>query len=61
VAKDAWTFTIYGENLTNSNASTLIGTDQFIVAQIPLRPQVIGASFSYSFRCKETSIPSPDV
>jgi hypothetical protein len=54
VAKDAWTFTIYGENLTNSNASTLISTDRFIVAQIPLRPRVIGASFSYSFRCKET-------
>ena len=26
-----------------------ISTDQFIVAQTPLRPRVIGASFSYSF------------
>jgi iron complex outermembrane receptor protein len=49
VSKDAWTFTIYGENLANSNASTFISTDQFIVAQTPLRPRVIGASFSYSF------------
>jgi iron complex outermembrane receptor protein len=49
VAKDAWTFTVYGENLANSNASTFISTDQFIVAQTPLRPRVIGGSFSYSF------------
>jgi iron complex outermembrane receptor protein len=49
VSKDAWTVTIYGENLTNSNASTFISTDQFIVAQTPLRPRVIGGSFSYSF------------
>jgi outer membrane receptor protein involved in Fe transport len=49
VSKDAWTFTIYGENLANSNASTFISTDQFILAQTPLRPRVIGASFSYSF------------
>jgi outer membrane receptor protein involved in Fe transport len=49
VSKDAWTFTVYGENLANSNASTFISTDQFIVAQTPLRPRVIGASFSYSF------------
>ena len=49
VTKDAWTFTVYGENLANSNASTFISTDQFIVAQTPLRPRVIGASFSYAY------------
>ena len=49
VSKDAWTFTIYGENLANSNASTFSSTDQFILAQTPLRPRVIGGSFSYSF------------
>jgi outer membrane receptor protein involved in Fe transport len=49
VSKDTWTFTVYGENLTNSNASTFVSTDQFIVAQTPLRPRVLGASFSYSF------------
>jgi iron complex outermembrane recepter protein len=49
VAKDAWIFNVYGENLSNSNASTFVSTDQFIVAQTPLRPRVIGASFSYKF------------
>ena len=49
LTKDAWMFMIHGENLANSNASTFISTDQFIVAQTPLRPRVIGASFSYSF------------
>ena len=37
------TFNVYGENLGNSNASTFISTDQFIVAQTPLRPRVLGA------------------
>jgi outer membrane receptor protein involved in Fe transport len=49
VAKDAWIFNVYGENLSNSNASTFVSTDQFVVAQTPLRPRVIGASFSYKF------------
>ena len=49
VAKDAWAFTINVENVANSNASTFISTGQFIVAQTPLRPRVIGGSFTYSF------------
>ena len=49
VSKDAWIVTVYGENLSNSNASTFISDDQFIVAQTPLRPRVIGASFGYKF------------
>jgi outer membrane receptor protein involved in Fe transport len=49
VAKDAWLVTAYGENLANSNASTFVSTDQFIVAQTPLRPRVVGASFAYKF------------
>ena len=49
VAKDNWLVTLYAENLANSNASTFVSTDQFIVAQTPLRPRVIGALFSYSF------------
>jgi len=47
IAKDAWNVNLYGENLSNSNASTFISTDQFIVAQTPLRPRVIGVSFGY--------------
>jgi iron complex outermembrane receptor protein len=49
VAKDAWLVTAYGENLANSNASTFVSTDQFIVAQTPLRPRVLGVSFAYKF------------
>jgi iron complex outermembrane receptor protein len=49
VAKDAWTLNFYGENLSNSNASTFVSTDQFIVAQTPLRPRILGASIAYKF------------
>jgi outer membrane receptor protein involved in Fe transport len=49
LAKDAWYVTIYGENLGNSDASTFISTDQFIVAQTPLRPRIIGGSFGFKF------------
>ncbi len=49
VAKDAWVFNVFAENLSNSNASTFTSTDQFIVAQTPLRPRIIGGSFSYKF------------
>jgi iron complex outermembrane recepter protein len=49
VAKDAWWVSVYGENLANNNASTFVSTDQFIVAQTPLRPRVIGAQFGYKF------------
>ena len=47
VAKDRWILTVYGENLGDSNASTFISAQQFIVAQTPLRPRVIGLSFGY--------------
>ena len=49
IARDNWTFTVYGENLSNSTKSVFISTGQFIVAQTPLRPRVIGGSFTYSF------------
>lgn len=49
VAKGAWNVMIYGENLSNSNVSTFVSTDQFIVAQTPLRPRILGLSFGYKF------------
>jgi iron complex outermembrane recepter protein len=49
VARDNWIVTVYGQNLANSNASTFISTDQFIVEQTPLRPRVLGVSFGYKF------------
>ncbi len=50
IAKDAWNVTLYGENLTDSNAAVFTSTDQFIVAQTPLRPRVLGVSFGYQIR-----------
>ena len=49
VAKDAWIVSVFGENLSNSNASTFVSTDQFIVAQTPLRPRVLGLTVSYKY------------
>jgi iron complex outermembrane recepter protein len=49
VAKDAWYLNVYGENLSNSNKSVFVSTDQFIEAQTPLRPRVLGATFGYKF------------
>ena len=49
VAKDAWRFTLSCENLSDSNASTFISSQQFITAQTPLRPRVITGTFGYSF------------
>jgi hypothetical protein len=49
VSKDSWYFNVYCDNLTNSNAATFVSTDQFIVAQTPLRPRVIGAQYGFKF------------
>ena len=49
VAKDAWYFTLSCENLSNSNASTFVSSQQFITAQTPLRPRVITGTFGYKF------------
>ena len=49
IAKDPWNATIFCQNLTNSNASNYINTNQFIVAETPLRPRVLGLSFGYRF------------
>jgi outer membrane receptor protein involved in Fe transport len=49
VTKDNWTFQIFGSNLLNSNASTFTTSAQFIKAQVPLRPRVVGVKISQSF------------
>ncbi len=49
VSKDAWYLNVYGENLANSNKSVFVSTDQFIVAQTPLRPRVLGLQVGYKF------------
>jgi iron complex outermembrane receptor protein len=47
IAKDSWSLTLFGDNLSNSSASTFTSTDNFIVEQTPLRPRVLGISFGY--------------
>ncbi len=49
IAKDAWNVQMYAENLTNSNTSLFTNADQFIVAQTPMRPRVIGVTIGYNF------------
>ena len=50
IAKDSWNAMLFGENLSNSNASTFTSTDNFIVEQTPLRPRVLGLSVGYRFQ-----------
>jgi iron complex outermembrane recepter protein len=49
VAKDQWTVTVFGQNLSNSDASTYTNTAQYIVQQVPLRPRVLGLRLDYKF------------
>jgi outer membrane receptor protein involved in Fe transport len=49
VAKDNWTAKLFGSNLGDSNASVYTSSDQFIKAETPLRPRVLGLTFGYKF------------
>jgi outer membrane receptor protein involved in Fe transport len=49
VAKDAWEVTLFGQNLSNENASTFTSTGQFIKAEVPLRPRVLGVKIGLKF------------
>ena len=49
VAKDSWVVTVYGENLSNSDASTYTSTAQYIVQEVPLRPRVLGLKIDWKF------------
>jgi iron complex outermembrane recepter protein len=49
VAKDSWTVTAFGQNLSNSDASTYTNTAQYIEQQVPLRPRVLGVRVDYRF------------
>jgi iron complex outermembrane recepter protein len=49
VSRKAWTATFYGQNLSNSDASTYTSTAQYIEQQIPLRPRILGMKLNYKF------------
>jgi outer membrane receptor protein involved in Fe transport len=49
VSKDNWTVQFTGSNLSNEYGPTNISSGQFIKSEIPLRPRVLMAQFSWSF------------
>jgi outer membrane receptor protein involved in Fe transport len=49
VAKDQWRVEVFGQNLSNVNSSLSTNRSQFIVAETPQRPRVLGFKFSYKF------------
>lgn len=49
VSKDRWTATFYGQNLSNSDASTYTSSAQYIEMEVPLRPRVLGLTIAYAF------------
>jgi len=49
VSKDRWRVMAYGTNLSNSHASVFTSSAQFIEAQIPLRPRVLGVTIGWGF------------
>ena len=49
VTKDNWTVQLTGSNLTNVYGPTNISSAQFIKSEIPLRPRLLTANFTYRF------------
>jgi iron complex outermembrane receptor protein len=49
VAKDAWEFEFYGENLTDARAQLFISSASFTTLTTTNRPRVMGVRFSYKF------------
>ncbi|MBV8784368.1 MAG: TonB-dependent receptor, partial [Gammaproteobacteria bacterium] len=48
-SKDQWEASVYGQNLSNSNASTFTTSGQDIKAIVPLRPRVLGVKVAIRF------------
>jgi iron complex outermembrane receptor protein len=49
VAKDNWTVSLLGTNVTNVNKSLFTTSRQWILTETPMRPRVISLTFGYSF------------
>jgi len=49
IAKDQWHVEAYGTNLGNSDASLYTTSGQFIKAEVPLRPRVLGVKIGFKF------------
>jgi outer membrane receptor protein involved in Fe transport len=51
-SKDRWSVEIYAQNLTNVNASVSTGSGQFVLAEVPIRPRVLGLKINYGWQEK---------
>jgi len=49
VARDNWTVSLIGTNVTNVNKSLFTTSRQLILTETPMRPRVIELTFGYSF------------
>jgi iron complex outermembrane recepter protein len=49
VSKDPWVLELYGENLTNSQASVYASGYDFVNLVTPIRPRTLGVRMSYKF------------
>ena len=47
--RNNWTVQVYGQNLLDSQASTFTTSAQFIKAEVPLRPRVVGIKMTAGF------------
>ena len=49
IAKGPWAVEVFGQNLTDVNSSLSTNSGQFILAEVPQRPRVLGLKISYKF------------
>jgi iron complex outermembrane recepter protein len=49
VAKDNWSVHAFSQNLFNKETSLFTNTAQFVLAETPLRPRILGVKFGYKF------------
>ena len=49
VAKDQWTAEFFGQNIFNVNSSLSTNSSQFVLAEFPQRPRVLGLKIGYKF------------
>ena len=50
IRRDSWSAAIFGDNLTNSSASTFTSSVQFIKSKVVLRPATYGVKLGFDFR-----------
>ena len=49
VRRDSWSASLFGENLSNSHASTFTSSAQFIKSEVVVRPLTYGMKLTYDF------------